>query len=439
MFFCVFVKTLDERRLKTFIHEGPGWVLKLIYLKEAKFLSNIAHKQPIFFLSQFRYGIKSKHPGGRFMRKRKTVGFSMLAAILFFLAAITSYGQSVQGSGLGSVGIIKQTNNTAYLNSYWFSGVEVLTDTQMKDRVLQLQTYQIKYQLADIGMLVSSTDSLNGTLPAEGYTNLARWIKNSREADPNQKIIVLVNDSKRTIWNAGQKVGNPSFGDATYNTNLRAVADSLINKGIVYNGVAYKADGIQFDFESFMKDDQALKATSQYVRAILPQDAIFSIAAPAHPSVWSDGYLKEMAGIFNLLSPMMYDQLEPDYWVNSAETYQQFWKQTIIRYAHAIADSGHPETRLNPTMPAYGAKATETGFLYHDPKIENIYNASIGLQMARVQLATDRLTNPNLNPNGVHGSGIFWWSSFIYQGVNPWDGHDYAQDRKWWVEEWLQK
>jgi hypothetical protein len=378
------------------------------------------------------------------MRERRKFGISVLAAILLLLAAITSYGQTVQGSDLGSGGTIgesgiKQANNTAYLNSYWFNGVEALTDTQMKDRVLQLQTYQIKYQLADIGILVSSTNSLNGTLPKEGYTNLARWIKNSREADPNQKIIVTVNDGKRTVWKGGKKKGNPSFGNASYNTNLRAVADSLINKGIVYNGVAYKADGIQFDFEGFLKDDQVLKATSQYVRAILPQTAIFSIAAPAHPSVWSDAYLKEMASIFNQLNPMMYDQLEPDYWVNSAETYQQFWEKTIVRYAHAIADSSHPETMLNPTMPAYGERATDTGFLYHDPRIENIYNASIGLQMARDQLATDRLTKPTLNPNGVHGAGIFWWSSFIYEGVNPWDGHDYAQDRKWWIEEWLQK
>jgi hypothetical protein len=104
------------------------------------------------------------------MRKRSTV--SIMAAILFFVVAITLPGQSVQGSAGsgGTIGVsgIKQADNTAYLNSYWFSSVEALTDTQMKDRVLQLQTYQIKYQLADIGVLVSSMDSLNGTLPAEG-------------------------------------------------------------------------------------------------------------------------------------------------------------------------------------------------------------------------------------------------------------------------------
>jgi hypothetical protein len=372
------------------------------------------------------------------VRKQRKVGRILFAAVLLVGFTLTSFNQVVRVNAAGSSSVIEtdaiwQKNNMAYLNYYWFSGEEALSDQQMKDRVLQLQSYNIKYQLTDIGKLVSSSDSLNGTLPAEGYKQLARWIKISRETDPNQKIIVLVNDGKRVVWQDGQRLGNPYFGNAVYNENLRAVADTFINKGVIYNGVTYKADGIQLDIEPFLPDDPFLKKTSQFVRQVLKDEAIFSIAAPVHPSVWSESYTKEMAGIFNMLCPMMYDQMETGSPITSADTYQQFWKTTTIRYAHAIAGSAHPSTMLMPVMPAYGKNE------YHDPTVENILNSAKGLKMAREQLLIDQKDNPNMNPNGVIGAAVFWWGAFMYQGMNPWDGHDYAADRTWWAEEWLRQ
>ncbi|TNJ63251.1 hypothetical protein FE784_26690 [Paenibacillus hemerocallicola] len=415
------------------------------------------------------------------MIKRKSAMLFMLVALLSSLFTLTAYGQeqtdaqtmtdtgqggSVEwtvkrteeliwkqteeitykasvvggtGSGGDKPGVARQANNTAYLNSYWFSGVEPLTDAQMKQRVLELQKYKIKYQLADIGILANSNDAYNGTLPEEGYAQLGRWMKLSRETDPGQKIIATVNYGQRYFWQNGQRVSNPNFGNAVFNDNLRAFADKIVNQGVLYEGKWYKADGIQLDIEGFLPNDPVLMATAQHVRGALNETAIYSIASPADPAVWSDAYVTEMAGIFNMLNPMMYDQMGWGSPVVSAETYQQLWKSTIIRYAHAIANSSRPTTMLNPTMPAYEKKVAEDGTVYHDPAVENIVNAAKGLKMAREQLAIDRGSDPRIVKNGVNGAGIFWWSKFILVGPDPNDpyGHDYAPDREWWMKEWV--
>lgn len=341
--------------------------------------------------------------------------------------------------GGGGTGVVRQASNTAYLNSYWFSGLEPLTDAQMKERVLELKQYKIKYQLADIGILVNSDDAYNGTLPEDGYAELGRWMKISRETDPSQKIIATVNYGKRYYWQDGKRVGNPNFGNAVFNDNLRAFADKIVNQGVLYEGKWYKADGVQLDIEGFLPNDPVLLATARHVRGALSDPAIYSIASPADPAVWSDAYVTEMAGIFNMLNPMMYDQMGWGSPVDSAEAYQQLWKSTIVRYAHAIANSSRPSTMLNPTMPAYEKKVAEDGTVYHDPAIENIYNAAKGLQMAREQLAIDRRSDSRIVKNGVNGAGIFWWSKFILVGPDPNDpyGHDYAPDRDWWMKEWV--
>jgi hypothetical protein len=330
-------------------------------------------------------------------------------------------------------------NNTAYLNFYWFSGIEPLTDAQMKQRVLELQKYNIKYQLADIGILVNSADAFNGTLPEEGYAELGRWMKISRQTDPSQKIIATVNYGSRFVWQDGQRVSNPNFGNAVFNNNLRAFSDKIVNQGVLYKGRRYKADGILLDIEGFLPNDPVLKATAQHVRSALADTVIYSIASPVDPAVWSDAYISEMAGIFNMLNPMIYDLLGWGSPVNSPETYQQLWKTTIIRYAHAIANSSRPSTMLNPTMPAYEKKIAEDGTVYHDPAIENIFNAAKGLKMAMDQLAIDLKATPKIVKNGVNGAGIFWWSKFIWIGPDPNDpfGHDYALDRDWWMQEWV--
>ncbi|MDF2713541.1 MAG: hypothetical protein K0R28_466 [Paenibacillus sp.] len=363
--------------------------------------------------------------------KSKAVGcFVLIAIVLSMSMSFAVYGEEEN---------VWQANNTAYLNSYWFSGVISLTDEQIKEKVLELRKYSIKYQLADIGVLVSSGDARNGTLPEEGYNQLARWIKISKETAPDQQIVVMVNDGKRTLWKNGKKIGNPNFGNAVYNSNLRAVADKMVNQGVAYNGNVYRADGIQLDIEGFLPNDPILKTTAEYVRGVLSNNAIYSIASPADSAVWSDAYVSEMAGIFNMLNPMMYDQMGYGSPVTSPETYQQFWKATVVRYARAIAHSGNPGTMLNPTMPAYEKKIAEDGTVYHDPAVENIYNAAIGLKLARDQLSLERAGDPSINPNGVHGSGIFWWSSFIMIEPDPRTGYNYAPDRQWWLEGWVRQ
>lgn len=365
--------------------------------------------------------------------KRNTATF--IAGLLILLA---SYSTTATGGEVGMFESQSQTHNTAYLNSYWFDGTEPLTDDEMRDRVRELQRYGIEYQLADLGVLRSSEDSLNGTLPEEGYQHLARWIQISRETASDMKVIVVVNDGSRYAWKFGKRVANPNFGNDRYNANLSAVADKLVNQGLQNEaGNVYRADGIQLDIEGFLPNDRVLVATAAHVRAHLPDNAIYSIATPADPAVWSDAYISEMAGIFNMLNPMMYDQMGWGSKVVSADTYRQFWKTTIVRYAHAIANSDHPETRLNPTMPAYERKVADDETVYHDPVIENVANAAQGLELARMQLVLDRASNANLNPNGVHGSGIFWWSAFIRPEPDPRTGYDASQDRNGWMETWV--
>ncbi|MDF2721712.1 MAG: hypothetical protein K0Q59_1387 [Paenibacillus sp.] len=373
------------------------------------------------------------------MKRKASLSFiTITTAILVLLPmSLVVFGQEAASGGTDSPERVWQENNTAYLNSYWFSGIEPLTEEQMKERVHELSQYRIKYQLADIGVLVSNGGALNGSLPEQGYAELARWMKVSREAAPDQRIIVMVNDGSRYAWKNGKRVGNPNFGNAVYNANLRAVADKFVNQGVSYEGKQYKADGIQLDIEGFLPDDAKLQKTARVVKGVLGEGAIFSIAAPADPAVWSDAYIREMAGIFNMLNPMMYDQQGGDSKIVSSETYRDFWKTTIVRYAHAIASSGHPETKLNPTMPAYERKMTEAGVVYHDPEIENVKNAAQGLKEARLQLALDRTANPLLNPNGVHGAGLFWWSAFIRPGADPRTGYDGSQERIDWMERWV--
>ncbi|RKN86192.1 glycoside hydrolase family 18 protein [Paenibacillus ginsengarvi] len=371
------------------------------------------------------------------MKRKAVVSFITTAILAFLSMSLVVFGQEARSAEADSPELTLQENNTAYLNSYWFSGVEPMTNEQMKGRVLELSQYRIKYQLADIGILVSSGNKQNGSLPKEGYAELGRWMKLSRETDPNQRIMVMVNDGSRYVWKNGKRVGNPNFGNAVYNANLRAVADLFVNQGVSYEGKLYKADGIQLDIEGFLPDDPKLLETARYVKGVLGDGAIFSIAAPADPAVWSDAYLREMAGVFNMLNPMMYDQMGWESKIVSSESYQDFWKTTIVRYAHAIASSGHPETKLNPTMPAYERKITEDGIVYHDPEIENVKNSALGLEAARQQLALDRIATPQLNPNGVHGAGLFWWSAFIRPGVDPRTGYDGSQDRYNWMELWV--
>lgn len=353
--------------------------------------------------------------------------------LLFATASLSVYGQEAADAD-----DVRQANNAAYLNSYWFDGTEPLTDEQIRERVLELRQYRINYQLADIGVLVSSGDTRNGTLPEQGYKHLARWMQLSRETAPEQKVIVTINDGSRTLWQSGKRVGNPNFGNATYNANLAAVADKLLNQGVAYGGVLHKADGLQLDIEGFLPDDPVLKATAQHVRTVLDDGTIFSIAAPADEAVWSDAYIGEMAGIFNMLNPMMYDQMGWGSAVRSPETYRQFWQQTIVRYARAIAH-GNPGTMLVPTMPAYEKKIAEDGTVYHDPAIENMANAAAGLKLARTQLELDRTLNPAIDPNGVHGAGIFWWSAFTLRTPDPRTGHDYSVDRGWWMDGWVRQ
>ncbi|HEX3040165.1 MAG TPA: Ig-like domain-containing protein, partial [Caproiciproducens sp.] len=77
------------------------------------------------------------------------------------------------------------------------------------------------------------------------------------------------------------------------------------------------------------------------------------------------------------------------------------------------------DCQLNPTMPIYEKTA------YHNPAIENIPNEAKGITQAVSEGAK------------VYGSGVFWWGNFVSVPRDTRDGQDYAKDRKWWLDDWV--
>jgi hypothetical protein len=328
------------------------------------------------------------------------------------------------------------TNNVAFLNSDWFAYAQ--TPANIQTYVSELNVKKIKYQFADIGLLNDSSKSNNGTLSAYNYAGLATWIKYSKQADPNQLIIITLNYSHRFTRVNGVKVANPNFGNATFNKNLNALIDKLINVGVQIGGKGpyYKADGVHLDFEGFMQNDTTLLNTLKYLRSkALIANTNFSMSTPADPTFsgtvkyqWSNAYIAQVAALLNMINPMIYDQMGWGSDVYTTTDYQKLWTDEITRYSNAIGNigPGGVASQLVPTLPSYALQVADDSTIYHNPAVENIHGALIGLHAAI-----------NLNGVRVHGAGIFWWSNFIGRNVPAYPAELFTTDQSDWMTLWV--
>ncbi|QGQ98363.1 hypothetical protein EHS13_27500 [Paenibacillus psychroresistens] len=321
-------------------------------------------------------------------------------------------------------------HNHAYLPEDWFFNPQ--SDQAIFNRVNQLKDYSIEYQFANIGSLKA-----DGTLNSTQSEELGHWIKVSHEADPNQKVIAWINGNTETHLHVGTEQEK-----AAMHTTIINSLKNMIDTGYLYKGTYYKVDGIQFDIEPLRatwKDDPDLVVLLQGIRDAVGPNVHLSIATPAWDSVWSNEYITRISNIMDMLNPMIYDAVGPDSWkpyvVQTPEEYQALWKSTALRYSAAIGASDNPDCQYAPIMAAYDTKGyTETNpndpefgkfIKYHDPFIENIYNAAKGLKQAVAEGAN------------VYGSGIFWWGTFIMTNPDPRDNQDYSHARNWWITDWV--
>lgn len=327
-------------------------------------------------------------------------------------------------------------HNHAYLPEDWFYLPQ--TDRQIREYVNQLKQYYIEYQFANIGFLRE-----DGTLDPNQSKELGHWIKVSRETDPDQKIIAWINaDTVRHVHVGTEEHPAGEEDKQAMHQRIIQSVKNAVDIGFLYDGRYYKVDGIQFDIEPLRakwKDDPELLTLLQGIRQAVGPDVHLSIAGPAWDIVWSNDYITRLANIMDMLNPMIYDTNGPDSWkptvTQTAEEYEELWKNTALRYSNAIAASSNPDCQFSPIMPAYETKgyletdpdAPEYGefVIYHDPSIENIYHAARGLKQAIAEGAD------------VYGSGIFWWGTFIMTEPDPRDHQDYSHAREWWLTEWV--
>jgi hypothetical protein len=316
-------------------------------------------------------------------------------------------------------------HNHAYLPEGWLFMPR--TDSFISDNVKQMKKYSIEYQFNNIGTLKE-----DGTIDMNQIQEFGHWIKVSRETDPNQKIIAWINGNTVKHVHGGTEIRN----------HIVNSLKNMIETGFLYNGTYYKVDGIQFDLEPLRarwKDDPELLSLLQAVRQAVGPKVHLSIATTVWDNVWSNDYISKIAGVVDMLNPMIYDTQGPDSWkpwiTRTGQEYEQLWKNTALRYSAAIAASNNPNCQLAPTMPAYDKRGYwdtdpsspdyNTYIVYHDPYIENIYHAARGLKQAISEGAK------------VYNSGIFYWENFIINGPDPRDNQDYSHARGWWLTEWV--
>ncbi|OWR28506.1 hypothetical protein CDO73_18325 [Saccharibacillus sp. O23] len=319
-----------------------------------------------------------------------------------------------------------RVDNATFLSQDWFDTKQAPAD--IEKYVAEMKQFRIKYQFADLGMLDDS-----GNLAPKNYAGLANWIKYSKTADPDQKVIVILNFNKRVIADsAGEQVPNAKFGTASFNANVDALADQLVNKGVSVDGVLYKADGVHIDFESFVTDDPTLLQTLKYLRAhSLKNNAYFSISSPVDYSAtktWTGAYIQKIAQVVNQINPMLYDQMGWNSPIDDPVSYEQFWKSEVLRYSKAIGSAGPSSTpsQLVPIAPAYERRLIKEHLIvYHDPYVENIASAVSGLKSAIAEGAN------------VHGAAIFWWPTFAGHYPYLYPESYYLVDQENWTTLWV--
>lgn len=307
-------------------------------------------------------------------------------------------------------------HNFAYMHIAEMNDKRAFTEKAIRDFVQQLEDFGIEYQFCDVGFF-----DANGKMPqTEADIALTQqWIAGSRKFKPNQKIIATINGS---LWEHVIKSEN-------IRQNIANECARLVTE--------FKFDGIQVDMEPFRKEyNKDLIDLLKKIRIAIGKDKHLSIATTALEMYLPHEAIIEIANIVDMINPMLYDSNGPGVGeVDTNEKFIEFWRYNVLRYSKAIEASNNKKCQLSPTMPVYDTKGYQSSpgwpdpnsgiILYHLPAIENIKNAMIGLRQAISEGAK------------VYGSGIFWWGCFTSVQYDERDGQDYAKDRKWWMDEWV--
>ncbi len=211
------------------------------------------------------------------------------------------------------------------------------------------------HQIHNLGVLDAA-----GRVPDTDYAGLDAWVRHSRSADPEQRIVVWVSGSESA------HVDN----DAVHGGIASFLADLVDRHGL---------DGVLLDLEPFRADNLAYVNLLDTVRSALPGTWL-GVTAPADGQ-WSPTFISAIAARADGLSPMLYDSS-----MGTAAAYQEWATRALRRYADAIGTSA----QLFPSIPSYAANR------YHDPAVENVETAGRAIRAS----------------HGLDGAAVYWWWEF---------------------------
>jgi hypothetical protein len=274
---------------------------------------------------------------------------------------------------LGALGG-KPTVNAIFLDHGF--DVDALSDAKIRGVVAWLHARDFTYQLHNI-----ATFDARGRIDPANYSQLANWIRVSRAADPNQKIVAYLSGTL-------DLVNTPSAW-----SNIAATCKTFARK--------YGVDGINLDFEPYRTDDVAnYRGFFAAVRKAIGPKVQLSLDYTADPGYrWSPSDFKSLSAYFNVIMPMLYDS-----GCTTAACYKTFVTDAVTyQYANKA-----PSTSIYPLIPTYAKSAA------HLPAVESIESAAAVLNSL---IASGKLAVP--------GAGVWW-----YYGWNATAQHD-------WKTYWL--
>ena len=299
--------------------------------------------------------------------------------------------------------------NSAFIdyNRYYSDTTNI--DAKVIAYVKQLDTLGFSYQYVDGGLLTN-----DGHFEAGIQELMPKWISLTKATVPTQKVIFVINTENYEL------MLHPTGGSTTFMDNFLSDLKIFIKN-------CPNIDGINLDIESlqpYFHDDLSYFSMLQKVRAVIGPNKELIVCAPIWTITWSNAYLSRLATVLDGYSVMLYDS--GGNWTpaaNSVAEYVQLWKTTVQRYSDAVLGT---KCQVVPIAPCYSKRATSSGVVYHNPSIENIFNSVTGLNQA-------------LNAGAkIFGLSVFWYPNLIQTRLDK-DGHDYTQDKNWWITEWLKQ
>lgn len=355
-------------------------------------------------------------------------GTAQLQVYIYVINLVDGGGAYFDKISLTRVEVKKDLNinNGAFLPPDWFNSFQDNKD--IEKYVTELKDKRIKYQFVDIGLLNN-----DGTMDSKNYIALGQWIQNSKKIDSEQSIIGVLNYNRRVyIDEEGNKIPNPEFGTETFKTNIDALTNKLVNDGIKIQDTPYRLDGICIDFEGFVNDDPKLLECLRFLRNhSLSNNKYLSVLAPTNYSydkTWSNGYIRDVAGVVNQINPMLYDFMGRQSYIDDQESYQTICRLELKRFSDAIGNISPNQKRcsLFPIIPSYERRIEKDSLVvYHDPQVENLLSAINAVKEA------------NGSGANIGGVGIFWWPNFMGHYPDLYPSSYYLIDQFNWMTYWV--